>query len=100
MKFENFSNVFFIVSILVPGFIYNGVIANLIPLRRSREKEVLLLRSLTATAFNYALCSPLIYLLIFDLIFSDNPIFQGFCWFAIIFVVPLILAIANALVLP
>jgi Family of unknown function (DUF6338) len=96
MKFENFSSIFFIISVLVPGFIYNGVISNLIPLRRSREREVLFLRSLTATAFNYALCSPLIYLLVFGLIFPYRPVAQGLCWFAIIFVVPVILAILNA----
>jgi hypothetical protein len=86
MKLENFSNIFFIVSVLVPGFIYNGVFANFIPLRPHKEKEVILLRFFTATAFNYALCSPLIYLLIFDLIFSGKPIgkdsagSQSFSW--------------------
>jgi hypothetical protein len=96
MKLEDFSNLYFVVSVLVPGFIYSGVVANFIPLRRSKEKEVLLLRYLTATAFNYAICSPLIYLLTFGLIFSTRPIWQAFCWFAIVFVVPVILAACHA----
>ena len=96
MKLEDFSNLYFVVSVLVPGFIYSGVVANFIPLRRSKEKEVLLLRYLTATAFNYALCSPLIYLLVFGLIFPARPFGQALCWFAIIFIVPVILAVAHA----
>lgn len=96
MKLEDFSNLYFVVSVLVPGFIYSGVVANFIPMRRSKEKEILLLRYLTATAFNYALCSPLIYLLTFGLIFPTRPIWQALCWFAIIFIVPVILAVAHA----
>jgi Family of unknown function (DUF6338) len=96
MKLQDFSNLYFVVSVLVPGFIYSGVVSNFVPMRRSKEKEVLLLRYLTATAFNYAICSPLIYLLTFGLIFSTRPIWQAFCWFAIIFIVPVILAVGHA----
>lgn len=96
MKLENFSNLFFVVSVLVPGFIYAGVIGSLIPLRRAKEKEVLLLQYLTATAFNYALCSPLIYPLAFGLIFTTSPIGQIVCWFFIIFLAPVMLALAHA----
>ena len=96
MKLENFSNLYFVVSVLVPGFIYGAVVENFIPLRRNKEKEVALLRYLTATAFNYALCSPLIYLLIFGQIFPTSPIGQVLCWFIIIFVAPVILAVARA----
>ena len=56
----------------------------------------MLLRYLTATAFNYALCSPLIYLLIFGMIFSTHPIGQALCWFTIIFIVPVVLAVVHA----
>jgi hypothetical protein len=96
MKLEYFSNLYFVASVLVQGFIYSGVVANFIPMRRSKEKEILLLRYLIATAFNYALCSPLIYLLTFELIFPTRPIWQALCWFAIIFIVPVILAVAHA----
>lgn len=96
MKLDSFANIFFIISVLVPGFIYSGVIRNLIPLRTSKEKEVLLLRFLTATAFNYAICSPIIYVLVFGKILSASPVKEAFCWFAIVFIIPVILAIANA----
>ena len=96
MKLEDFSNLYFVVSVLVPGFIYSGVVSNFVPVRRSKEKEVMLLRYLTATAFNYAICSPLIYLLTFGLMFSTRPIGQALCWFVIVFIVPVILAAAHA----
>jgi hypothetical protein len=96
MKLENFSNLFFVVSVFVPGFIYSGVIANFIPSRRAKEKEVLLLRYLTATAFNYALWSPLIYLLYYQVILVERLVIQGLCWFIILFVSPMLLTVLNA----
>ena len=96
MKFDNLTSVFLIISFFVPGFIYSGVVSNLVPTRRGGEKEVLLLRFLTATAFNYAICSPLIYLLIFNQIFRELPIAQGICWFLVIFVIPVLLAFGRA----
>ncbi len=96
MKLENFTDLFFVMSVLVPGFIYSGVVASFIPTIRSREKEVLLLRFLTATAFNYAVCSPLIYLLIYSDFFARRVTFQAVCWFVILFVVPIGSAIARA----
>jgi hypothetical protein len=36
MKLEDFSNLYFVVSVLVLGFIYSGVVANFIPMRRSK----------------------------------------------------------------
>lgn len=96
MRLDNFSTLYFIVSVLVPGFIYHGVLTNFVALRRYKDKEALILRFLTATAFNYALCSPFIYLLVFGLIFSGHPIWQALCWFGIVFVSPVILAVLHA----
>ncbi len=96
MKLDTFSSLFFIISVIVPGFIYNGVISNFVALRRNKEKEIIFLGFLTATAFNYAICSPLIYLLIFTSDFIRHPIIEAFCWFTIIFIVPVLLAVMNA----
>lgn len=96
MKLEGFSNLFFVVSVLVPGFIYTGVVSAFVPIRAHKEREVILLRYLTATAFNYAICSPLLYLLVFDLLFQDYPALQAFCWFFVIFIAPIILALVRA----
>lgn len=96
MKLEGFSDLYFVVSVLVPGFIYSGVIATFVPLRAHKEKEVALLRYLTATAFNYAICSPLIYLLVYQSVFRERPAGQALCWFFIIFIAPVILALVRA----
>ncbi|HEY1933962.1 MAG TPA: DUF6338 family protein [Acetobacteraceae bacterium] len=96
MKLEDFSNLFFVVSVLVPGFIYSGVMSVFVPVRAHREREVILLRYLTATAFNYAICSPLIYLLIFGVVFRDRPVGQALCWFFIVFTAPIVLALVRA----
>jgi hypothetical protein len=96
MKLEELSNLYFVVSVLVPGFIYSGVMSAFVPTRAYKEKEVMLLRYLTATAFNYAICSPLIYLLVFGIIFPSHPIGQACCWFLVIFVAPVILAMVRA----
>ena len=99
MKLETFSGLYFVVSVLVPGFIYQGVVSNFVPLRQHKDKERLLLGFVTATAFNYAICSPLIYLLAFGLIFPKCPVGQAFCWFAIIFLAPALLALFRSLIL-
>ena len=96
MKLENFSDLYFVAAVFVPGFIYTGVVANFIPARSAKEKDLLFLRYLTATAFNYAICSPLIYLLGYGVIFTNRPVAQAFTWFAILFVVPVILAMGRA----
>ena len=67
-----------------------------VPARAHKEKELILLRYLTATAFNYAICSPLIYLLVFGVIFPRNAVAQALCWFFIIFIAPVILAMVRA----
>ena len=86
-----FLNLYFVVSaVLVPGFIYSGVVAR--SRQEKQRKGGLLLRYLTATAFNCTLCSPLIYTLIFGMIFSTHPIGQALCWFTIIFV-PVVLTV-------
>lgn len=96
MKLETFSNLYFVVSVLVPGFIYRGVVSNFVPMRQYKDRERILLGLLTATAFNYAICSPLIYLLTFGLIFPSSRAGQALCWFAVIFIVPAILALLHA----
>ncbi len=96
MKFDTFSGLFFIISVLVPGFIYHAVAGSFVALRAHKDKETNFLRYLTATAFNYALLSPLIYLLAFDHIFTNHPVGQAFCWFIIIFITPVILGVVYA----
>ncbi|HEX9465537.1 MAG TPA: DUF6338 family protein [Alphaproteobacteria bacterium] len=98
MKLEDVPNLYFVVSVFVPGFIYHGILSNLVPLREHGTKELILLRLLTATAFNYAVCSPLIYLLVTGDLFADAPGWRAIAWMAIIFVVPIGIALVSAAV--
>jgi hypothetical protein len=96
MELHDFSNAYFVVSVLVPGFIYSSVITAFVPLRELKGKESLLLRYLTATAFNYAICSPLIYLLVVGHIFAAHPVVQAICWLFIVFIAPVLLAMVRS----
>jgi hypothetical protein len=98
VKLESVPDLFFVVSVFVPGFIYHGVLLKFVPLREHRAKELILLGFFTATAFNYALCSPVIYLLVTGQLFATSPQLQATTWFVIIFFVPIALAIASAFI--
>lgn len=92
----NFSNVYFVISVFVPGFIYSGVLSNFVPHRSHKEKEALLLRYVTGTAFNYAILSPFIYLLVVQHILTAYPIAAAASWFLIVFIAPAALALIRA----
>lgn len=83
----------------MPGFIYNGVLAHFVPLHQNSEKALVLLRLLTATAFNYSLCSPVIYLLATNTLFPRRAVPQGITWFIIIFLVPVLLGFGRAAII-
>ena len=96
MKFETVSDLYFIVAVFVPGFVFDAVISRFIPRHANPMRELVLLRLLTASAFNYAVCSPLIYLLATGSLLSWSPIGQAIAWLAIICLVPLLLALITA----
>lgn len=98
MKFDNATDLFFVVAVFVPGFIFNAVLATFIPRHASHFKEVMLLRFLTGSALNYAVCSPLIYLLATRSLFGSSSLLAGVMWFVIIFVAPILLGLITALV--
>ena len=96
MKLETFPDLYFVVSVLVPGFIGSGVFSVFVPTRAHREKEILRLRYLTATAFNYAICSPLIYLLLVGELFPASTVGQALTWFVVVFAAPALLGALAA----
>jgi hypothetical protein len=71
----------------------------LVPLRAHKDKETILLRYFTATAFNYAIFSPLIYWLAFGHLFAKSPIELAAAWFIILFIAPALLGIFRALMI-
>lgn len=96
MKLESFADLFFVVSVFVPGFIYCGVIAAFVPIRAQTESQSVLLRYLTATAFIYAIFSPLIYLLVVAHWLAGDTQEEAFCWFFILFLGPVLIAMVRA----
>jgi len=98
VKLEDWPNLYFVVAVFVPGFVYRSVMLQFVPLRETRDKETMFLGFLTATAVNYAICSPFIYLLVTDQIFKSFPVYQAILWFIIIFLVPAGLGIGAAYV--
>ncbi len=95
MKLESIPDLYFVISVFVPGFIYHGVLRQFVPLRQNRQIELILLSFLTATAFNYALCSPIIFWLITGHLIN-YPIIEACLWFTVLFIVPILLAIFQA----
>src|SRR5690242_11270851 len=59
-------------------------------------RELVLLRLFSGTALNYAVCSPLIYLLVTGSLFSGSPALQGVVWFVVVFIAPVVLALVTA----
>jgi hypothetical protein len=96
MRFETMTDLYFVLAIFVPGFIYDAVLSKFIPRHASTMREFVLLRLFTATAFNYAVCSPLIYLLVTGALFVNEPAAQAITWLGIIFVIPTLLALIVA----
>jgi len=97
MKFETASDIYFIIAVFVPGFVFDAVISRFVPRHASPMRELVLLRLFTASAFNYAVCSPIIYLLTTGSLLSSSPVGQAIVWLAIIFLVPVLLALIVAL---
>jgi Family of unknown function (DUF6338) len=96
MKFDNVPDLYFVISVFVPGFIYHAVLSKFVPLHQQSVKELLFLGFFTSTAFNYALCSPIIYLLVNKQLYPDSPRLQALFWLIIIFISPIALAIISA----
>ena len=51
MKFDTLPSIYLVLAAFVPGFMYNGVLMNFVPLRQNKEKELIILRFLTITSF-------------------------------------------------
>jgi hypothetical protein len=98
MKLENISDLYFVLSVFVPGFIYDGMLRQFVPLHSTTHRETIFLRLLTATAYNYALCAPIIYLCLYrsDLV---GPYWRLAAWFVVIFIAPIMFAIIRAMFL-
>ncbi len=89
MTVSNFDVVFYTISFLVPGFVMNSVISAFQPQKELEEKSTLL-KYLTLSSINYALCSWLIFIISQKEFIDQYPKWTAFFWFAIVFVSPVI----------
>lgn len=96
MKFDTATDLFFVVAVFVPGFIYDGVLSTFVPRREGRIRELILLRLFTGTAVNYAVCSPIIYLLLTGSLFTTSALLASLTWLVVIFLVPILLGLLSA----
>jgi len=88
MTFEAFEAVFYTLAFLVPGFIVDSTLSMLVP-RRAQQEKLFLLRFLTFSCFNYALCSWLIYLIFKLRVFATYPVLAAIAWAIVILVAPI-----------
>jgi hypothetical protein len=96
MKLESLSDLYLILAVLVPGFVYNAVILKFVPLRQNNQKEFALLRFVTASALIFASCSWLIYLVQYNILFDPRSLWKALAWFVIIFLWPTGIALVHA----
>jgi hypothetical protein len=96
MQIDTATDLFFVAAVFVPGFIYDAVLSTFVPRRESRIRELVLLRLFTGTALNYAICSPIIYLLVTRALFATSDLLAGLTWLVILFVAPILLGLFGA----
>jgi hypothetical protein len=94
MKLETLPDLYFVLAVFVPGFIYNGVLRQFVPLYASTQKETVFIKLLAASAFNYALCAPLIYFLYRPDLIGNG--LRAVIWVLVVLVAPTLLALTRA----
>lgn len=81
-----------ILLFITPGFIFSRVLGFSVP-QRSRDALSMVLDSLAASSFSYALISPLIWFLVRNDFTGRHPIVFCFCLILVLFIWPVALAV-------
>jgi hypothetical protein len=92
LKLETVGHAFFVLAILVPGFVLHSVRRAFIVGGNEPGKEFALLKLATLSAVNYAVCSPAIYYLTQTTV---RPLVGAVMWAGVIFVSPVLLGLLN-----
>lgn len=92
MKLDSPDALFYALAFFVPGFIAYSTLAILEP-RRADRGELTFLRLLTLSAFDYAIWSWLIYLLLYSPFFGGQPLAAALLWGVIVLVGPAVLGV-------
>jgi hypothetical protein len=94
MTIGSFDVALLTLAFIVPGFIADSVVG--LAVARKLTPETTLLRYLTLTCYNYALCSWLIYLMVRGRFFPSHPGAAAIGWVFVFLVSPILLGIATA----
>jgi hypothetical protein len=84
-------SVLLLIAFVIPGFVFHRLIGFSIP-TRPRETSYLVLDSLAVSCVNYALLSPLVWLLVRPGFASNHPISAAAGCLVVLFISPLLLA--------
>ncbi len=96
MTIDSSGALFLTFAFLVPGFIWYSVQSAIFP-KKTNDKEMLFLRFLTFSCFNYAFWSWLIYLFLYSDFLKSHLYWTVALWFIIIFVSPFLMGILTGL---
>lgn len=80
-----------LIAFLIPGFVFTRVLGFAVP-QRTRETSQIVLDSIAASCFNYALLSPLVWVLLRPAAIR-HPVVSLALWFVVLFVSPMVLAV-------
>jgi hypothetical protein len=94
VSINSFEVVFFTVGFLVPGFVWSGVLAMLVP-TRTDVTEVRFLQFLTLSSINHGFWSwALVWIFTTDFL-AEHPYWSGLALFGIIFVSPVLFGLVS-----
>ena len=97
MQVDSATALFIALTFVVPGFIVHSTLSVLVP-RREDRTELSFARFLTLSAFNYAVWSWLVYLLLTSQWLRDRPAFWSLCWALIILPGPVLVGLIWGIV--
>lgn len=92
MTLNDSTVLFYTLAFIVPGFILDSVISSFVP-QKDERLQILFLRFLTLSCFNYAVWSWLIFLMVQKEMIIRHPFWIAFLWGLIIFVSPICLGL-------
>ena len=90
MTINGKETLFLTLAFIVPGFIWYCIQSAFMP-RKAETPQILFLRFLTFSCFNYALWSWFIYIFLFSVFPKSHPRLSAFFWAMIILISPVLL---------
>jgi hypothetical protein len=96
MTVDGKETLFLTLAFVVPGFIWHCVQTPFLP-RRTETTQLLFLRFLTFSCFNYAIWSWLIYVFLYSQFPINYPKWTAFLWGIMILISPVVMGVATGI---